>query len=131
MCIVTAVQDRLPRVVIADDHPSVLAAFCRILERGCDVVAAIPTGREAVEAVMRLRPDVLVIDLMLPDVDGVEVCRRVRESASETQVVIVTAFDDRHVEKIARDNGAAAYVVKHSAAQTLPETIHHLCAERR
>lgn len=124
---VTAGKDRRPRVVIADDHPLVLRAFHQMLERDCDVLAAVPRGHEAVEAVTRLRPDVLVVDLMLPDVDGLEVCRRLKDSVPEMQIIIVTAFDDDDVRTIALNNGAAAYVPKYSAAGTLAHTVHRLC----
>src|SRR4051794_13286551 len=101
--------DRRPRVVIADDHPLVLDALARLLQRGCDVVASVADGVEAVAIIVRLNPDVLVVDLMMPDLDGVEVCRRVKHAAPQTQVIIVTAFDDPDVERIAVANGAAAY----------------------
>ena len=127
---VTSEQDRRPRVVIADDHPLVLAAFEQILERECDVLAAVSSGHAAVETVTRLRPDILVVDLMLTDVDGMDVCRQVKGSVPDTHVIIVTAFDDDEVRRIALDNGAAAYVAKYSAAGILVPTIHQLCNTR-
>lgn len=125
------VHDRRPRVVIADDHPSVLDAFVRLLQRGCDVVARVPNGLEAVDVVTELKPDVLVVDLMMPDLDGVEVCRRVKQAAPQTDVIIVTAFDDSDVQHIAVDNGAAAYVAKHSAASNLQPTIDALFSKKQ
>jgi len=124
-------QEPRPSVVIADDHPSVLAAFRRLLEPCCDVVATVPNGQGAVEAVERLRPDVLVVDLMMPDLDGLEVCRRVRRAAPATAVVIVTAFDDTHVRTVATEVGASAFVPKHSAATTLEQTVQRIFAEQR
>ena len=123
--------ERRPRLVIADDHPSVLVAFARMLEPCCDVVASVPNGQEALDAVARLKPDILLVDLMLPDLDGLDVCRRVKQSAPETDVVIVTAFDDGHVEAIAIQDGASAFVPKHSAAATLERTIQRIFAERQ
>jgi two-component system, NarL family, response regulator DevR len=67
----------------------------------------------------------------LPDLDGLDVCRRVKQSAPETDVVIVTAFDDGHVEAIAIQDGASAFVPKHSAAATLERTIQRIFAERQ
>jgi DNA-binding NarL/FixJ family response regulator len=122
---------RRPRVVLADDHPSVLAAFVRMLQSSCDVVASVCNGLAAVEAMARLRADVLVVDLIMPDLDGLEVCRRVKRIASEIDVIIVTAFDDSHVQAVALQNGASAYVPKHSAAGTLEDTIHRIFAERQ
>jgi CheY-like chemotaxis protein len=123
--------ERRPRIVIADDHPSVLVAFARILQPCCEVVATVPTGNEAVAAVAEFKPDILLVDLMLPDVDGLAVCRSVKQSASETDVIIVTAFDDPHVQTIALQDGASAFVPKHSAASTLEPTILRIFGERQ
>jgi CheY-like chemotaxis protein len=125
----TSGHDRRPRVVLADDHPSVLAAFGRMLQACCDVVASVSNGSDAVEAVTELRPDVLVVDLMLPDMDGLEICRRLKQVAPETAVVIVTAFDDKYIQTIALQEGAASFVAKHWAAETLLPTIHRIVAE--
>ena len=121
--------ERRPRVVIADDHPSVLVAFTRMLRRSCEVVASVPNGQEAIKAVDRLKPDVLLVDLMLPDIDGLAVCRTVRKSAPETDVIIVTAFENAQVEAASMQDGAAAFVPKYSA-MTLESTIHRIFTER-
>jgi DNA-binding NarL/FixJ family response regulator len=118
-----------PRVVLADDHPSVLGAFGRMLNASCEVVASVSSGHEAVDAACRLRPDVLVVDLMMPDLDGLEVCRRVKQAAPETNLIIVTAFDDADVEAIAVQNGVCAFVPKHSAAVMLERVIQRVFAE--
>jgi two-component system OmpR family response regulator len=99
--------ERRPRIVIADDHPSVLVAFARMLEASCEVVASVPNGQDAIAAVERFRPDILLVDLMLPDMDGLAVCRNVKQAAPETDVVIVTAFDDPLVEATAMQEGAS------------------------
>jgi CheY-like chemotaxis protein len=121
--------ERRPRVIVADDHPSLLLALVRMLERCCDVVSSVSNGRDAVDEVARLRPDVLVADLMMPDLDGLEVCRRVKEQTPETDVVIVTAYDDAYLESIAIQRGASAFVPKHSAAEMLERTILRVFAE--
>jgi DNA-binding NarL/FixJ family response regulator len=126
----TRQTERLPQVVVADDHPIVLAAFGRMLRPWCEVIASVPNGQQAIDATSRLRPDVLVVDLMMPDVDGLEVCRIVRRIVPETRVIIVTAYDDSEVQALAMQVGAAAFVPKHSAATTLRHTIRRVCAER-
>jgi len=115
-----------PRVVLADDHPDVLAAFCRMLKATCDVVASVPNGAQALQAVSTLRPDVLVVDLMMPDMDGLEVCRSVRATAPDTAVIIVTAFDDAQVRKIAMRDGAKDFVPKAQASDLLESAIRRL-----
>jgi DNA-binding NarL/FixJ family response regulator len=123
--------DRRPRVVLADDHPSVLVAFGRLLRSSCEVVASVSNGQAAVEAVSTLQPDVLVVDLMMPGLDGLEVCRRVKEASPATRVVIVTAFDDTDVQTIALKDGASAFLPKHSVPAMLESAIHQICADRR
>jgi DNA-binding NarL/FixJ family response regulator len=123
-------QERRPRVVLVDDHASVLVAFRRMLEPCCEVLASVATGGEALDAVKRLRPDILVLDLMLPDTDGLAVCRTVKQAFPKTDVVIVTAFDDDVIEAVAQSCGASAFVAKHSAAALLERTVQRLFAER-
>lgn len=124
-------EKRSPRVVLADDHPSVLGAFARMLRAYCDVVAAVSNSAEAIDAVITYRPDVLVVDLMMSDLDGLEVCRRVKAAVPETDVVIVTAFNDTAVRTVAMQDGAAAFVPKHEAAETLVKTIQRIFADKR
>ena len=124
-------KDARPRVVIADDHPSVRLGFTRLLQPACEIVASVATGHEGIAAVERLHPDVLVVDLMMGDLDGLEVCRRVKKAAPETDVVIVTAYDDARVQRVALESGATAYVAKHFAASTLEATIYRIVNDRR
>jgi two-component system response regulator MprA len=123
--------ERRPRVVLADDHPSVLAAFGRLLQESCDVVASVSSGTEAIQAVTTLKPDLLVVVLMMPDIDGLEVCRRIAQLIPETDVVIVTAFDDAQVRKIALGDGAKAFVPKSRASATLQDIVKTIFAGKQ
>jgi DNA-binding NarL/FixJ family response regulator len=125
-----SVPEFRPRVVVADDHPFVLVALSRLLRASCEVVATVSDGRTAIETVIALRPDVLVVDLMMPDVDGLEVCRRVKQAVPKTKVVMVTAYDDTDVENVALHAGASAFIPKHSVPATLEHTIQQLCRDR-
>jgi DNA-binding NarL/FixJ family response regulator len=127
----TSSEKRLPRVVLADDHPYVLRAFARLLRACSDVVAAVSTGSHAVDAAIRLRPDILIVDLTMADLDGLEVCRRVKQAAPETDVVIVTAFDDSPVQAVAMQDGATAFVPKHEAAEKLLATVQRIFADKQ
>src|SRR5688572_18617305 len=118
----------LRRVVIADDHPIVLAAFVRLLKPFCEVVATVSCGHDAVDAVIRLKPDVLVVDLMMPDFDGLEVCRRVKKTVPATHIVIVTSFADPQVQALALYEGAVAFVPKQHGADILVSTIQQIFA---
>jgi two-component system response regulator MprA len=114
---------------LVDDFPQVLDALGRLLRMYCDVVASVSSGLEAVEAVSRLRPDVLVVDLMMPDIDGLEVCRRAKRLMPETEVIIITASDDPAVRAAALREGAAAFIPKQLVAETLGRTIERVFAE--
>ena len=122
-------RQRKPRVVLVDDFPQVLAAIGRLLQTYCDVIASVSNGCEAVEAVSRLRPDVLVADLMMPDIDGLEVCRRVKRLTPETAVIILSASDDPAVRAAALRDGASAFISKHLMAETLGRTIERVFAQ--
>ena len=108
-----------------------LLGFGRVLQGCCEVVASVSNGHEAIEAVGRLAPDVLVVDLMMPDLDGLEVCRRVKEAAPQIDVVIVTAYDDPDVQAIALKAGASAFVPKHSAVAMLQPAIQQAFVDRQ
>jgi DNA-binding NarL/FixJ family response regulator len=123
--------ERKPRVIVVDDHANILVALSRMLQQFCDVVSSVSNGRDAVEEVARLRPDILLADLMMPEMDGLEVCRRVKEQTPETAVIIVTAFDDAYMRSVAIERGASAFIPKHSAAELLERTILRVFAERR
>ena len=121
--------ERKPRLVLADDYPQVLDALGRMLGMQCDVVASVSSGHEAVEAVSKLRPDFIVVDLMMRDLDGLEVCRRVKRLMPETAVIIITASDDPAIRAAALRDGASAFLSKHLVAETLGHTIERVFEE--
>ncbi len=122
-------QERRPRVLLADDYPGLLVALRRLLDQSCDVVGSVSSGRDAVEAATALKPDVIVLDLTLPDVSGLEACRQIKLAAPATKVVLLTAVDDMDVRESALQAGASAFVVKRATTSELVGTIHHLFAE--
>lgn len=101
------------RVVVADDHPMWRDAVARDLaEAGYDVVATAPDGQRALRRTLDLRPDVLVLDLNLPELDGVAVCRGLRDAGSTTQVLILSASAEHSDVLEAVREGATGYLVK-------------------
>jgi DNA-binding NarL/FixJ family response regulator len=119
------------RVLLADDHADLLRALKRLLDLSYVVVGTARTGTQVLEAVGCLQPDVIVVDLNLPDVNGLEVCRRVRATAPDTQVVILTAADDPEFEQRALESGAAGYVQKYRAGDDLVPTIERALQRER
>jgi|SRR3954447_16596897 two-component system response regulator DesR len=120
-----------PRVLLADDHLEMLAAVERLIAPECDVVGKISDGAEVLPAVARLRPDVLVVDLNMPNLDGVEICRRIVHSHPDTAVVVVTAEIDAALADLALKVGARAFIPKHATAEDLPAAIARIVASRR
>jgi DNA-binding NarL/FixJ family response regulator len=124
-------QERRPRILLADDYPGLIVALQRLLSRSCEVVGSVSSGRDAVAAAAALRPDVVVLDLTLPDMSGLEACGHIRLASPGTIIVVLTAIDDVDVRARALDVGASAFLVKQSAAGELESTIHRLLAETR
>ena len=118
-----------PRVLLADDHPGVLKALQRVLSFECDVVGAVKDGGEVADAAARLQPVVTVVDLNLPSVSGLEVCRRILRSDPRAKVILMTATVDHAIEARAREAGAAAFVSKLMAGDELIEAIRSAWAE--
>jgi DNA-binding NarL/FixJ family response regulator len=102
------------RVVIADDHPVVRGGLRALLStiEGLEVVGEAADGEAAVREVQLLRPDVLLCDIRMPRLDGVETTRRVRESVPTTAVLVLTMYDDDATVLTAMQAGARGYLLK-------------------
>ncbi len=109
------------RVLIADDHPVVREGLCNLvtLDPGMDVVGEATDGREAVELAARLRPDVALVDLRMPRMDGVEALEAIRDRVPEVRTVVLTTFSgDEDVYRAFRA-GAKAYLLKDASREEL------------
>jgi DNA-binding NarL/FixJ family response regulator len=116
-----------PRVLIADDHADLVKALSRLLAADCDVVGSVADGSAVLEAAERLRPDVVVVDLNLPNLNGLAVCRRITHAHPGMKVVVFTAMNDPDVRQRALDVGASAFVFKMAGDGDLLSTIKRLC----
>ena len=99
--------------------------MARLLAPACEVVGEVTDGSALLAEVLRLRPDVVVVDLMMPGVNGLDACRQVRAAAPETRVIIYTATDDSAIKSLAFEAGASGFVLKGRAVEDLPEAIRN------
>jgi CheY-like chemotaxis protein len=120
------VSPRRTRVLVADDHPGMLKATCRLLSMECEVVASVADGGALLEAVQRLQPDVIVLDVNLPGVDGLEACRRITQVNPQIKIIVFTAMSEQDVEERSFAAGASAFVPK-LASGGLLSAINRLC----
>jgi len=116
------------RIVIVDDHAVVRRGVRALLESqpGWEVIAEATTGREAVELVRRLHPDVIVMDISLPELNGLEATRQIAKESPDTEVLVLTMH---HSEQLARDvlqAGARGYLLKSDADQSLIAAVDSL-----
>ena len=118
-----------PRVLLADDYPGMLKAVRRLLALECDVVGSVADGSALLEAAQRLQPDVIVLDLNLPNVHGLEACRQITQASPEIKVIVFTAMSDPEVEQRSFAVGASAFVSKLGHADDLRSTIKRLCVD--
>jgi DNA-binding NarL/FixJ family response regulator len=105
-------QLRKMRILLADDHQSLLELIRGLLEPTFDVVGCVEDGESLVEAAGRLQPDVIVTDISMPKLNGIEAAHRLRESGSSSKLVFLTAHADPDFVKAALKTGALAYVTK-------------------
>jgi DNA-binding NarL/FixJ family response regulator len=112
-----------PRVLVADDHPEMVKAICRLLALDCQVVGTVSDGADVLGAVRRLEPDVVVIDLNLPSVSGLDACREITQARPATKVIVFTAVNDPYLRQRAIEVGASAFVCKVASDDDLLSTV--------
>ncbi|HEX6178252.1 MAG TPA: response regulator transcription factor [Thermoanaerobaculia bacterium] len=116
------------RIVVADDHPFILDGLDQLFraESDCEIVARSTDGEEALRAVQTFRPDVLVLDVRMPRLDGIELLRRMHELQLSTKVVLLTAsLDDARLLEAFR-LGASGLVLKESAPRLLVQSVRQV-----
>jgi len=115
-----------PRVLLADDYPDMVKAVSRLLALDCEVVGSVADGGAVVEAAQRLLPDVIVIDLNLPNVSGLEACRQITHANPTAKVIVFTAMNDPELRQRSFDVGASAFVSKTAGDGSLLSTVKRL-----
>ncbi len=120
----------LIRVVVADDHPIVRQGVVALLqdEPDIEVIADVADGRAALSAVLAEEPDVVLMDLRMPTMDGVEATRAVRERRPDVAVLVVTTYDTDEAIVRAIEAGAAGYMLKDSPTEDLVDAVRRAAA---
>lgn len=108
-----------PRILIADDHPMILEGTKALLERCYEIAGTAQTGKQLMDAVEQLKPDVVVVDISMPILNGIDATRQIKQLSRATKVVVQTMHSNAVYVRKALDAGASAYVLKTSAAEEL------------
>ena len=127
-------KTKLTRLLLADDHPAVAGQIARLLqgERAAEfeIVGTVGNGRELLQAAGRLDPDVVILDITMPEMDGIETARRLRQAGCGVKVVFLTVHDDADYVRAGMEADAAGYVVKARLAADLIPALHAVLAGR-
>lgn len=118
--------DLRPQVLIADDHAIFAEALRLLLEKSYRVVGTVSDGRALLSAAARLNPDVIVVDIGMPLLNGWEAARRIREHLPKVKLVFLTMQDDPNLAAAAMELGSVAFVLKHSAGSELLKAIEQV-----
>jgi DNA-binding NarL/FixJ family response regulator len=119
-----------PRVLLADDHSLLLGAFEKLLANEYDVVGQVSDGRAVVAAAETLKPDVIVLDISMPLLNGLEAGRQIKQKSRGIKLVFLTMNEDTDLAAEAFRSGASAYVLKRSATSELLTAIREVLQGR-
>jgi DNA-binding NarL/FixJ family response regulator len=117
-------------VLLADDHADFRAATARLLASEFDVVETVGNGQAAVDDTSRLDPDLLVVDIGMPVLNGLQAARRLKAAGSRAKIVFLTVHDDADYVRAAQSAGGLGYVVKSRLASDLPIALREALAGR-
>jgi DNA-binding NarL/FixJ family response regulator len=119
-----------PRVLLADDHTLLLGAFEKLLAGECTIVGQVSDGRALVEAAEKLKPDVIVLDITMPILNGLEAGRQIKQKLRNVKLVFLTMNEDADLAVEAFRAGASGYLLKRSAASELATAIREVMQGR-
>jgi DNA-binding NarL/FixJ family response regulator len=119
-----------PRVLLADDHALLLGAFEKLLAAECDIVGQVSDGRALVADAEKLKPDVIVLDISMPLLNGLEAGRQIKQKVKDVKLVFLTMNEDSDLAAEAFRSGASGYLLKRSAAVELSIAIREVMQGR-
>src|SRR6201985_3565410 len=118
------------RIMVADDHPIFRDGLCKLLglEEDFEVVAQASDGRQVLEVLQELEPDILLLDLKMPGLDGIATLQRLQSTKNKTRVIVLTASDDKNEFVQAMGRGTSGIVLKQTATERLIKSIRKVHA---
>jgi len=113
------------RILIADDHPLLREALCQVFsnQKDMEIVGQAGNGEEAIDLASQLKPDILVMDIVMPKFDGLEASRQIKKITPNTAILILTAYDDDNYVLGLLEAGATGYLMKSAKGQDLVEAV--------
>jgi DNA-binding NarL/FixJ family response regulator len=117
-----------PRILLADDHALVIEGFRRILEGHYELIGMVGDGRAVLEAAKTLQPDIVILDVSMPLLNGIDAAAQLKKICPKAKVIIVTMHADTDYVRSAFEAGASAYVLKRSAVDELEQAIRAVLA---
>jgi DNA-binding NarL/FixJ family response regulator len=117
-----------PRILLADDRPDVLDALRGLLDELGEVVGTVTDGHMLVDAARRLEPDLILSDISMPGLNGLDATRVLRACVPQSKVIILTVHREPIYLSMALDAGAWGYLLKRSAVAELPQAVRHVLA---
>jgi DNA-binding NarL/FixJ family response regulator len=122
--------ERRPRILLADDHPMMLAGLRSLLEPELEVAGTATDGQALLAAAERLRPDLVIADIRMPGLDGIEATRRLRARLPRVKVLILSIHAEPSWVRAAFDAGACGYLTKTSAPEEIERAVGEVLADR-
>jgi DNA-binding NarL/FixJ family response regulator len=119
-----------PRVLLADDHRLLREAFTELLKADCDVVGSAADGRALLQLAPELRPDIVVLDIAMPLLNGMDAARQLKQAMPDVKVIFLTVSEDPDLAAEAFRVGASGFLLKNSAASELLQAIQEVSQGR-
>ena len=119
-----------PRVLLADDHTFVLEGFKKLLEDHCQLVGAVEDGRTLIETTLNLQPDLVILDISMPRLNGIEAAKKLKKQAPAVKLIFVTMHADTAYINAAFRAGASGYLLKQSAATELMQAVQSVMNDK-
>jgi DNA-binding NarL/FixJ family response regulator len=119
-----------PRILLADDHTLVLEGLSKLLERDFELVGTVEDGRTLVTLANELEPDVVVLDISMPQLNGIDAARQIHKLVPNCKLIFLTMHAEPHYAQEAFQAGASGYLLKRSAASELTQAIHAVLKEQ-